>query len=213
MWAPNRYPFLMPILVVFLASCGQATAAMQSEPCHLDAQLCPDGSTVGRTGPSCGFAKCPGEDQPYAWTRFKDAQRRVEFEYPLRLGTWYITAQSWPPVVEMISGTFTCAQPQRGSGPKQRTESRSFGDRTYCVATHDESVVDVVQTRYTYTTAAAEGKLLTVAFTMRYPSCANVDERYRSECEKERQAFSVDRLVQRVVESARPLQTPMHTLD
>ncbi len=29
--------------------------------CTLEAKLCPDGSAVGRTGPNCEFAKCPGE--------------------------------------------------------------------------------------------------------------------------------------------------------
>jgi tryptophan-rich sensory protein len=29
--------------------------------CTMEAKLCSDGSAVGRTGPSCEFAKCPGE--------------------------------------------------------------------------------------------------------------------------------------------------------
>ena len=29
--------------------------------CTLEAKLCPDGSAVGRTGPNCEFAPCPGE--------------------------------------------------------------------------------------------------------------------------------------------------------
>jgi tryptophan-rich sensory protein len=28
--------------------------------CTLEAKLCPDGSAVGRTGPNCEFAQCPG---------------------------------------------------------------------------------------------------------------------------------------------------------
>jgi hypothetical protein len=28
--------------------------------CTMDAKLCPDGSTVGRVGPDCHFAPCPG---------------------------------------------------------------------------------------------------------------------------------------------------------
>ena len=28
--------------------------------CTLEAKLCPDGSAVGRTGPNCEFAPCPG---------------------------------------------------------------------------------------------------------------------------------------------------------
>ena len=29
--------------------------------CTADAKLCPDGTGVGRTGPNCEFAPCPGE--------------------------------------------------------------------------------------------------------------------------------------------------------
>jgi len=29
--------------------------------CTTDAKICPDGSAVGRTGPACEFAPCPGE--------------------------------------------------------------------------------------------------------------------------------------------------------
>ena len=29
--------------------------------CTLDAKICPDGSSVGREGPNCEFAACPGE--------------------------------------------------------------------------------------------------------------------------------------------------------
>lgn len=29
--------------------------------CTMDAKICPDGSSVGRTGPNCEFAACPGE--------------------------------------------------------------------------------------------------------------------------------------------------------
>lgn len=28
--------------------------------CTMEAKICPDGSSVGRTGPKCEFAKCPG---------------------------------------------------------------------------------------------------------------------------------------------------------
>ncbi len=30
------------------------------QACTLEAKLCPDGSSVGRTGPNCEFAECPG---------------------------------------------------------------------------------------------------------------------------------------------------------
>jgi hypothetical protein len=32
-----------------------------AQVCTKDAKLCPDGSSVGRSGPDCEFAACPGE--------------------------------------------------------------------------------------------------------------------------------------------------------
>lgn len=50
------------ILVAALWVVGARTAqAPVSRPqCTLEAKLCPDGSAVGRTGPNCEFAACPG---------------------------------------------------------------------------------------------------------------------------------------------------------
>lgn len=38
------------------------TTLPTSTVCTLEAKLCPDGSAVGRTGPNCEFAPCPGEE-------------------------------------------------------------------------------------------------------------------------------------------------------
>ena len=38
--------------------------AEQAVACTEEAMLCPDGSSVGRTGPNCEFAPCPGEAVP-----------------------------------------------------------------------------------------------------------------------------------------------------
>ncbi len=32
-------------------------------PCPRDVKICPDGTSVGRTGPNCEFAECPGEEK------------------------------------------------------------------------------------------------------------------------------------------------------
>jgi hypothetical protein len=42
---------------------GIACTLMWCEPkgCTAEAKICPDGSAVGRTGPNCEFAPCPGE--------------------------------------------------------------------------------------------------------------------------------------------------------
>ena len=44
--------------------------------CTMEAKICPDGSSVGRTGPNCEFAACPGEassQSSYKWT-FEEAE-------------------------------------------------------------------------------------------------------------------------------------------
>ncbi len=37
-----------------------ATTGNKPVACTMDAKICPDGSSVGRVGPNCEFAKCPG---------------------------------------------------------------------------------------------------------------------------------------------------------
>ncbi len=55
---------LSVILVIFLAVgfYFYFTRENKSMYCTQEAKLCPDGSYVGRTGPRCEFAKCPGEN-------------------------------------------------------------------------------------------------------------------------------------------------------
>lgn len=41
-------------------------AAPLANVCTAEAKICPDGSAVGRSGPNCEFAACPGTNQPPA---------------------------------------------------------------------------------------------------------------------------------------------------
>jgi hypothetical protein len=47
---------LVAILAGFVVYTKSAVAPVA---CTMDAKICPDGSTVGRTGPNCEFAECP----------------------------------------------------------------------------------------------------------------------------------------------------------
>ncbi len=40
------------------------TSAPNQAICTGEAKICPDGSTVGRVGPNCQFASCPGVNNP-----------------------------------------------------------------------------------------------------------------------------------------------------
>lgn len=48
---------------LFVEPLEQPLPLPPSEPvaCTMEAKICPDGSAVGRTGPNCAFAPCPGE--------------------------------------------------------------------------------------------------------------------------------------------------------
>lgn len=37
----------------------KTTPANSKRACTMDAKVCPDGSSVGRTGPNCEFSPCP----------------------------------------------------------------------------------------------------------------------------------------------------------
>jgi len=51
----------------FLLNRGIVLPGMQQRACTLEAQICPDGTAVGRTGPNCEFAPCAwGTTQPSA---------------------------------------------------------------------------------------------------------------------------------------------------
>ncbi len=61
---------------------------MQPKPvaCSQEAKICPDGSSVGRTGSNCAFAPCPtiqATGQILGWNTYKNFG--IEFQYP---GSW-----------------------------------------------------------------------------------------------------------------------------
>jgi len=63
--------FIVSVFIVLLSGCSLQPVAKPNQlpdntnqnqrACTEEAKLCPDGSAVGRTGPNCEFAPCPGE--------------------------------------------------------------------------------------------------------------------------------------------------------
>lgn len=51
-----------PVIGIFSVTDSVQKLEPVSYPCNADAKICPDGSSVGRTGPKCEFAACPPAD-------------------------------------------------------------------------------------------------------------------------------------------------------
>src|SRR3989344_6628216 len=66
--------------------------------CTMDAKICPDGSSVGRTAPNCEFAPCPptqpitSPDEISDWKIYKNEKYGFEFKYPLE---WNLVEKSY----------------------------------------------------------------------------------------------------------------------
>ena len=58
------------VSIIVIAGAGLAVwlnksnTNFQPTVCTMEAKLCPDGSTVGRTGPNCEFTACPEDVTP-----------------------------------------------------------------------------------------------------------------------------------------------------
>jgi hypothetical protein len=134
------------------------------------------------------------------WKTFNGATSTFTFQYPDHLTTQFITAQAWPPTVTLASGTFSCTE-----GGSQTTLPGSFTKKTingriYCVKLESEGAAGSTYVTYDYTTEKT-GKLVTVEFTLRMVQCANYDDPQKTACEKERNAFNIDSVIDRIAQS------------
>jgi hypothetical protein len=75
--------------VAYVQFTGLGTRVAQPGACTLEAKICPDGSTVSRSGPSCAFAACPGRNTNNASDPTKKGKTfsNEVFGYSLQLPT------------------------------------------------------------------------------------------------------------------------------
>lgn len=67
---------------------GQKEKAKTGIACTQDAKICPDGSSVGRTGPNCSFSPCsakPSTDPTANWKTYTNTKYGFSIKYPPNL--------------------------------------------------------------------------------------------------------------------------------
>ncbi|MDP2734951.1 MAG: hypothetical protein Q8P12_01960 [bacterium] len=164
--------------------------------CTQEAKLCPDGSYVGRTGPNCEFAACPGEGGE--WRTFRNDEEGIEFEYPESLKAAYIYPVDWPPQVVVMDEPYSC--PQAGFETPGSTEEQIIGGRAYCVTETREGAAGSVYASFAYVTNKDE-RAVAFVFTLREVQCGNYGDPERTECEAERESFEVGGILDRMAQS------------
>ena len=61
--------------------------------CTMEAKICPDGSSVGRSGPNCEFAQCP--DQVADWKTYKNNEYGFELTLPDSWKNYSVVKETW----------------------------------------------------------------------------------------------------------------------
>ncbi len=165
--------------------------------CTMEAKLCPDGSYVGRTGPECEFAACPGSSE-MTWSA--TSTEKVSFSYPVSLSTSYISTVDWPPVVNILDEDFSCIEAGEETDSAGITSKETINGKEYCVTKESEGAAGNTYTNYAYA-FWKEGKTIILTFSLRQPQCANYPEPQSTICSDEQEDFDLDGVVDRIATS------------
>jgi hypothetical protein len=168
--------------------------------CTLEALICPDGSSVGRVGPSCEFAPCSLPEGSYVQGVATHRETGIQFTYPAVLPTFYSEASNWPPSLQIVSEPFSCAQAEAMNARTLHTELKTINGVQYCVTEISEGAAGSIYTEYTYA-FPYEGDVAILTFSTRSVQCSNFEEVQQRGCENEQQTFSLDETVSKIAKS------------
>ena len=196
------YVFVAMIITAIYLSITGSSHKEDLVACTEEAKICPDGTSVTRSGPLCEFSTCP-DKQPVEIFNVStktviDWLNGVEYEYPTKLSTTYVTALDWLPKLTLSTKNFTC-DAKSSSVPVGGINSQKIinGD-IYCVDTASEGAAGSTYTTYQYKTTKNQ-KLTTLEFTLRSVQCDNYDDPKKTDCKKEQKDFSPDNLAKDII--------------
>jgi hypothetical protein len=134
------------------------------------------------------------------WQTIHDESAGVTYRFPTELPTTYIHAQEWPPAITRSGDVYTCPIRVTGLGLQTEQTQAIINGKQYCVTAHIEGAAGSFYTTNTYTTTK-NSELVTLRFGLRASQCANYDEPQREACETERVAFSVDNMIDTIIQT------------
>jgi hypothetical protein len=146
-----------------------------------------------------GIANLQAQGDIGSWKLYTDSVYGITFRYPESLGTKYINIQKWPPNVQVSTEPFICSETKTEDG-MQKTAERIINGRTYCVTEVSEGAAGHIYIQYTYAFSQND-KTVTISFTLAFVQCGNFDNPEQSECEKERQKFDIDSIIDQIAQT------------
>lgn len=166
---------IIVIVVILVLIIGVAIWWLMSQhmsgpvACTQDAKICPDGSSVGRTGPDCTFAACPTPPAKISgWKTYTDAENGILFQYPPTFNTKYAQFQENPTAIVSLAGSKNidkggCYIP---ANPDQINETKvTINNMAFCLTTDASPGAGQLYNSYFYTTLK-NGKYVTLSYVV-----------------------------------------------
>jgi len=136
------------------------------------------------------------------WETSVSNNNGISFKYPEEFPAKYIYPVFWPPIIIVSAekDTLDCPVTPAESSLPQRIISKTINSQTYCIRALSEGAAGSIYTDYYYSSILGD-RIITLNLVLQYPNCTNYDDREKTECEKERQDFDLDNIIDKIIKT------------
>jgi hypothetical protein len=99
-----------------------------------------------------------------------------------------------------MTGPFHCVEAGSETASGGQTKKQVINMHVYCITKETQGAAGSIYSQYAYA-AQKDGKVVIFTFSMRESQCANYDDAEKLACETERNAFSIDNVLDRIAGS------------